>query len=250
MGGCPRNPGWIRGESRKGDNLIPIAALRLAMPVSVPFLPDAHAVATASLGLPSPTLAGLISRYVLENPWPLAILLGLIGAGLAWKWLREGERAYRDVAAGCLVAGGVILGLGLAITTSAERAKVVVRAFVTHAESGDIPSMLALLAERCTLHYGAPENPGLPREMWEPSIGLLRGRYAIDSNRITRLDAESDGGDAATVELACVTTVDLAPYPTPNAWWLRVAMQPDGAWRIERIAARRIGNSTPEPGAF
>lgn len=198
----------------------------------------------------TPTLAGLLSRYVLENPWPLAILLGLIGAGLGWKWLREGERAYRDVAAGCLAAAAIVLGLGLAITTSAERAKVVVRDFVAHAEAGDIDAMLGLLTDGCTLHYGAPENPGLPREMWEPSIGLLRGRYAIDSNRITRLDAESERGGAATVELACVTTVSLAPYPTPNAWWLRVAEQRDGSWRIERIAARRIGNSTPEPGSF
>jgi hypothetical protein len=207
-----------------------------------------------SLVLPAapytPTLAGLITKYIFENPWPLALLCLAVGGFLLWKWLREGDRAMRDIGGAAAAAGCVVLVLGYAITTNGERASRVVREFVTRAETGDTSGMLELLTPTCVLHYGAPENPGVPREMWEPAIGLLKGRYTIESNSVTRLDAESAGGDAATVELACVTSVDIAPYPTPSAWWLKVGAQSDGSWKIERIASRKIGGQVPTPGTF
>lgn len=204
-----------------------------------PFAPDAV-----------PTLAGMLTHYVFENPWPLALLCLVGGAVLARRALVEGERATMRAAIATFGGAALALILGYAVTTNGERASAVVSELMARAAAGNTAGMLELLTPGCVLHYGAPENPGVPREMWEPAIGLLRGRYTIERNTITRLDAESAGRAAATVELACVTSVSLAPYPTPNAWWLKVAEQQDGTWKIERIAARRIGSETPTPGTF
>ncbi len=205
----------------------------------VPFAPDVH-----------PTLAGMLTHYLFENPWPLAVLCVIAGVVLGRRALAEGERASGRAALAAFAGSALALALGFLITTNGERASAVVRELMARAEAGNTAGMLELLTPGCVLHYGAPENPGVPREMWEPAIGLLKGRYTIERNTITRLEAESAGRASATVELACVTSVSLAPYPTPNAWWLKVAEQSDGSWRIERIAARRIGSETPTPGTF
>ena len=197
-----------------------------------------------------PVLAGILSRYVLENPWPLAGLCLLVGSILAWKALREGHRPTLNVGAAIVAMGVVVIGLGASITTSAERAREVVANLVSRAETGDIGGMLDLMTPGCILHYGRPENPGFPRSEWEPSVGLLQGRYEIDQNTVTRLDAEGADGKAATVELACVTSISISPYPTPSAWWLRVAEQADGRWKIERIAFLRVGKQEATPGIF
>jgi hypothetical protein len=203
------------------------------------------------LPMPSaPLLAGLLSRYVLENPWPLTGLLVLLGAGLGWRALREGQRALLYGAIALLTAAAAVLSLGLAVTTSGERARDVVAQLVSRAEAGDTAGMLHLMTPGCLLHYGRPQNPGVRRPDWERTIGLLQGRYRIEENTVTRLDADSSDAKTATVELACLTTVSIAPYPTPSAWWLRVAEQPDGEWKIDRIAFLRVAKQEPTPGSF
>jgi hypothetical protein len=221
-----------------GEIVMPFAT-QLSVPASLPD-PD--------LLVPVPMSLGLVSKYVFENPWPVTGLCLAIGLILGWKALREGHRPTLQVAIAVAILGAIVAGLGLSITTSAERGRAVVSALVSRAESGDVSGMLALLTPECLLHYGRAENPGLPRPDWEQSIGLLQGRYRIESNSITRLEAQSAKGNGATVELSCLTTVSSAPYPTPSAWWMRVAEQPDGSWKIERIAFLRVGRQEPRPG--
>lgn len=196
------------------------------------------------------TAAGILSHYLLENPWPAAALGLLAGAILGWHALREGHRTALRVALACIATAFAVPVLALSVTTNAERGAAVVADLVRRAEAGDVSGMLALMTPGCLLHYGRPENPGTPRPDWEPTVGLLQGRYAIERNSVTRLDAESASGSAATVELACLTEVGIAPYPTPSVWWMRVAEQPDGAWRIERIACLKVGREAPTRGTF
>jgi hypothetical protein len=196
------------------------------------------------------TLAGILDRYLFENPWPLVVVLLVVAIALGWKGLTEGDAPKRNVA---LVLAGLAAAAGLAgslVTTAAEEARAVVERLVAHATSGDTAAMLAELSPNCLLHYGRPENPGVQRSVWEPSLGLLRGQYSIESNRITALSAESVSSTAATVELSNATVVSIFGAPMPNSWWFRVAKQPDGTWKIERIAALRIGRDAPTPGMF
>jgi hypothetical protein len=195
-------------------------------------------------------VAGTFSRYILENPWPLAIASFAIAGVLGWKALSEGERRFRDIALVAFGLGITVSLLGTLVTTAAERGKAVVAELVDRAERGDITGMLSLMTEDCLLHYGSPENVGRRRSDWESTIGFLRGTFTIDSNSITKLDAESDGRKAARVDLACLTNVSLSPYPVPSVWWIRVAEQPNGEWKIDRIAALKIGGNTPGPGSF
>lgn len=206
----------------------------------------------ALLDLQPPCLgvASAVEHYLLENPWPIAAALSLGALVVGWRALREGHRPTLFVAIGSLLAALVVIALGYGVTTNAERGTAVVSELVRRAERSDIPGMLELFTPQCLLHYGRPENPGRLRPDWERSIGLLQGRYTIESNTVTRLNGTSESGSAATIELACLTTVSAAPYPTPNVWWMRVAEQPDGVWRIERLACLRLGQQAPSAGAF
>ncbi|MDZ4756217.1 MAG: hypothetical protein SGJ11_17210 [Phycisphaerae bacterium] len=194
------------------------------------------------------TPASLTSQYIFENPWPLTGLLVLAGLIIGWKALTEGDRPKRNVAAALLAAGGVVAALGAYVTTSGEHARQTVKDFVLRAEAADIDGMLALMTDSCLLHYGAPENPGSPRQDWMHIIQALQGKYRIEENQITNLKAESVSGNAATVDLSCRTT--MSGFPTASSWWLRVSEQADGSWRIERIAALRLNGQRPNPGSF
>lgn len=207
-------------------------------------------MAFAHHALPSAGLASAFEHYLLENPWPAVVVATLAGLALGWRALREGHRPTLNVALGSLGLAVAVFVLSATVTTNAERGVAVVSELVRRAERADIQGMLALFTPQCLLHYGRPENPGTLRPDWESTIGLLEGRYEIESNTVTRLAGTSERGNAATVELACLTTVSAAPYPTPSVWWLRVAEQPDGEWRIERLACLRIGQQTPSPGSF
>ncbi|MFO0827424.1 MAG: hypothetical protein U0572_04670 [Phycisphaerales bacterium] len=194
--------------------------------------------------------SGLIDRYVLENPWPLGVVLAIAAAGFAWKALSSGERKARRIALACAVASAAVFIVGASVTTAAERAEAVVRELVARAERGESSRMLELFADRATMHYGRPENPGTDIDEIRAAAASLEGRYRITSNRITQLDGTSESATSATVLLTCFTDVSAGFGTTPNSWWLRVAQQPDGSWKIERLAFLKVAGRAADGGVW
>jgi hypothetical protein len=190
-------------------------------------------------------VTGLLERYILERPWITLAVLGVAALFLAWRGLGSGERRPLAAAAACAGAAALVLIASVLVTTPAERAAAVVRAFVTHAERGETDRMLELLAANATFHYGRPENPGLPSDEIRVMVRALEGRYRIEANTVTQLDATAESRTAATVLLTNRTSVAAGYDFVPNSWWLRVARQPDGEWRIERIAFLRVAGQDP-----
>lgn len=197
------------------------------------------------IALSTLAVTGLLERHVLERPWITLALLGGAALLLAWRGLGSGERRPLVAAGACAAAAVVVLLLSMLVTTPAERGAAVVRAFVTHAERGETDRMLDLLAPNATFHYGRPENPGLPNDEIRVMVRTLEGRYRIEANTVTQLDATAESRSAATVLLTNRTSVAAGYDFVPNSWWLRVARQPDGAWRIERIAFLRVAGQDP-----
>ena len=78
----------------------------------------------------------------------------------------------------------------------------------------------------------------------------LEGSYRIEANTITQLDAEGEAGDAATVLLTNRTSVAAGYEGVPNSWWLKVAAQKDGTWKIERIAFLKAAGQTGSPNLW
>jgi ketosteroid isomerase-like protein len=197
-----------------------------------------------------PLLASVVVHYVLENPWPLAALLAVAAGLLVHRARGTGERQPLFVALGLAGAAVVVVLLATVVTTRGERAEAIVREFVARAERADTSGMLSLLSDNATLHFGRPENPGVGRDEIRSMLSDLEGRYRIESNTITQLDATGEPGPAATVLLTNRTSVAAGYDGVPNSWWLRVGEQKDGSWKIERIAFLKAAGQPGSPGLW
>ena len=192
-----------------------------------------------------PDCMDLLTRYVLENPWPLAVLLLAVAAGLAWTGLQAVDRR-RVIAAGvvALTAAGV-MAAGKAVVTPGEHARGVVMAVVDAAVAADVGTAAAALADDVSLSLGSQNNPGFARDAIVRRLDGLAGRYRIQSNRITKLDAETVTPDRGVVQLACLTELKLGFGPVPTSWIIQVDRQSDGSWKISHVTWVKLATRTP-----
>ncbi|MCZ6543263.1 MAG: hypothetical protein O6768_06320, partial [Planctomycetota bacterium] len=147
--------------------------------------------------MPQPPHVGLITRYVLENPYPLALVLLALAGGLAWTAVRS-ERRDRLRAGGALAILGVaVLLLGAVVVTSGEHARRITRALVEAAVAADVSAAMQLFADEATLSFGRATNPGHATDEIHWRLERLDDQWRIESNRITMLRSYSESSDAA-----------------------------------------------------
>ena len=194
--------------------------------------------------MPNAPSTNLFTRFVLENPWPLGIVLLAIAVFIAWRGLREGMRNRVRIAVVLATLGGVVITAGSLVTTSGEHGKQVTRALVEAVVSEDLVGGLALFSDDAEMRAGSPQNPGVGIDVIQRQFSLLADRYTIESNSITRLRGYSISADEAEVRLACLTYVSA--IPNTSQWILRVRRMPEGQWRITRLTCVAINDQTPD----
>ncbi|MHC4217899.1 MAG: hypothetical protein ACYSU7_05520 [Planctomycetota bacterium] len=195
--------------------------------------------------MPEPPRVGLLTRYLLENPYPLGLLLLALAAGFAWTALRS-DNPQRLRKAGIMGAiGAAIMVTGVLIVTAGERARQVTMAVVDAAVAGDVAGAAAHFADDARLSFGSPTNPSLPRADIENRINQLDGRYRIQSNQVSMLRAYTETSDRATVHLACYTTLERGFGPAPTQWVLSVERQDDGSWKIAHVTWISLAGRAP-----
>ncbi len=187
----------------------------------------------------------LFTRYVLENPWPLGVLLLATAAGLAWTGLQAVDRRRLLAAAAVAVVGAAVMVAGKAIVTPGEHARGVVMEAVDAAVAADITTLAAAFADDSALSLGSPNNPGFSKDAITRRREGLTGRYRIKSNRVTKLDATTVTRDRGVVDLACVTEPALGFGPVPTSWIIQVDRQPDGSWKITHVTWVTLGMRAP-----
>jgi len=190
--------------------------------------------------MPDPPSVSLWTRYVLENPWPLGGVLLLIAVIAARSWLREGVGSRLRIAGAAAVIGSAVIGIGLLVTTSGERARGVTKQFVEAVTASKVTAAVALPSDDASFAFGSPTNPGYDIDYIITQVSQFADNYTITGNRITRLDGYTESSDRATVHLACVTEVEGGWAPTPSQWVLAVSRQDDGSWKIERLTCISI----------
>ena len=126
-------------------------------------------------------------------------------------------------------------------------AQVGTRRFGYAAAAGDAIGALAEISPEARLTFGAATNPAHSRAAIDQRIGRLDGRYAVDDNDITRLDAYSRGPDLAVVHLACRTTPAAGYGPVFTQWVLECERQADGSFQVTHIRWVRINGRSPAP---
>ncbi len=187
----------------------------------------------------------LFTRYVLENPWPLGVLLLAIAAGLAWTGLQAVDRR-RLLAAGVVaVVGAGVMVAGKAIVTPGEHARAVVMEVFDAAVAADITTVAAAFTDDSALSLGSPNNPGFSKDAIIRRLEGLTGRYRIKSSRVTKLDATTVTQDRGVVNFSCVTEPTLGFGPVPTSWIIQVDRQPDGTWKFSHVTWVTLGMRAP-----
>lgn len=195
--------------------------------------------------MPEPPSVGLITRYVLENPYPLGIGLLLLAAVLAWLALREGRVNRLTPPAVAAVLGIGVLAVGFSVTTAGEHGEAVTEQLVQAVEDNDLTGALALFDDSATFGFGSPDNPGLDMDFIRAAVDSA-SRYSITSNIIRMLDGYTVDGDTAIVHLGCLTEAGSYGY-TPSKWVLKIERRDDAEWRITRVTCISIANRSASP---
>jgi hypothetical protein len=191
----------------------------------------------------------MLTRWLFENPWPLAIALALVGAVLLVRWLGDRSRPLLAGGGVAIVLAVAALLVGGVVTTPGEHAEAVVRRLVGHAERAETDAAVALFAEGAVLNYGRRENPGTAIEDIRRALSALEGRHRIESNRVRRLAAVTLDEETGEVELSCSTTTSSSSQAVPTDWIVRVR-RIDGEWRIDRLTFERLFMNPPTPGVW
>lgn len=191
--------------------------------------------------MPDPPQTSVFTRWILENPWPVAILLAALAIVMAWTALRDGRMARLKIAIAPAVASLLVMAAGIFITTAGERGEAVVEDFVEAVVNEDVLGAPAMLSDDATMALGKTTNPGFDAEYVKRQLDQLMVRYDITSNRITRLRGYGLSADRAEVHLGCRTEVNEGWGPTPSQWVIEVKRQDDGQWKISRVTNISVG---------
>jgi hypothetical protein len=192
-----------------------------------------------------PPQDAIITRYFLENPWPLAIFLILAAFALLLVWNNRGEHRWGLISGACCLLAGLVFLLASLVTTSGEHARLLVKGMVQDAETSDVEGILAVIAPDATLHLESLRHPGRPFEQLEGSIRSLGGSNRITDNTITSLRAWTVTDDSALVQLGCRTTTESAWRPVPTRWVFKIEATPEGGWVVKRIAFASLAGRPP-----
>jgi hypothetical protein len=192
-----------------------------------------------------PTLPAspLFTRVFAEHPWTPVTFLLIVGAALAWYGAHN-ERAKLILAgvASLLLAAGM-LTLAYFVQSPGERAAEAVRHLVRCAEQADVSGVADCFTPDASIQYGSLTGTGEDMAEILRAANSLRDRHRIQSNSITHLQFATIDDDRAQVLLGCTTaTAGSAGFSVPTSWWMQLARQPDGTWRINRIAFLRYMN--------
>jgi len=195
--------------------------------------------------MPPEAETGTLTRWVLENPWPLSVgllVISLLTIGYAIQ--RDDRRPIRFA----LVLGVMavaILATGLMIETPGERAEASTRRLVAHAVDGEVDRMIDLLDARATLHLGRVENPGYPREELERNLDALRSGQRIEDNTISRIDSATGRDGSVWVDLGCFTRTAGSGGWVPSRWVIEWGPTPNDDLRIRSITLVNLAGRTP-----
>ena len=190
-----------------------------------------------------------MTRWIFENPWPLALLFMAVGAALLWRNRADGSRPLLLSGLVAILVGAATLLAGRLVTSPGEEAARVARELVARAEAADIDDAIALFSENAVLNYGRRENPGDAIAEIKSALRTLETRHRITSNRIRRLEARTLDGDTGEVELSCSTSTGSFEGAIPTDWIIRVRREGDG-WRIDRLTFETLFAKPPPPSVW
>ena len=195
--------------------------------------------------MPDPPSVGLVTRFLLENPYPVGLVVLAVAGGLLWTGLREGRRERMLVGLIGITVAAAVLTIGAVVVTSGERARKVTIELVEAAVAADVVDVMSHFGDEATFAFASPTNPGFPLDYIRQQAVRLESQVSIESNRITQLNAYSVSKDTAIVHLGCSTTVEQGYGPTPTQWVLQLQRNDQGDYKIVHVTWVSLAGNPP-----
>lgn len=187
----------------------------------------------APRALPSPPP---IEHYLLENPWPLVVVLAVAGV-TAFLRLRAAGKPRPGTLWGLtlfLAAGGVWT-LASWVQTGREAITRSTAALIGAAARADIPSLDALLSDQLSL-FRPGGGPGLGKT---ETIGRVQrdlgGPYRVREWAVLETQAMTDSASSGVAQVRVRVTLEAAGIPNISWWRIDWRKGADGAWRAVTI---------------
>lgn len=183
--------------------------------------------------LPNPPL---IEHYLLENPWPLVVVLA-VGAMIAFTRLRAAGKPRHGALWGLilLIAGAGVWTLASWVQTGREAIARSTSALIGAAARADIPSLDALLSENLSLFRpgggaGLGKTDTLDRVQRD-----LGGPYRVREWAVLETQAMTDSASSGVTQVRVRVTLEAAGIPNISWWKIDWRRGEDGAWRAVTI---------------
>ena len=195
--------------------------------------------------MPDPPSVGLVTRFLLENPYPVGLVVLAVAGGLLWTGLREGRRERLVIGLIGIAVAAAVLTIGAVVVTSGERARKVTIELVEAAVAANVVDVMSHFGDEATFAFASPTNPGFPLDYIRQQAVRLESQFSIESNRITQLKAYSVSKDSAIVHLGCSTTAAQGYGPTPTQWILQIERDDQGDYKIVHITWISLAGNPP-----
>lgn len=196
--------------------------------------------------MPPAPPTGVVTQYLFENPWPLALGLIAVGVTIGVTAARSGLTGRFRWAGLMILAGAAVIGVGMMVTTAAEHGRGAVRGFVEALVSGDRTGTHARLAGDVTLNLAQPTNPIIMEEAAiRERIDTFMSNYTVESNSIRMLDGYTQSPNIAIVHLGLFTDLDF-PGIVVTKWAMRVRREADDDWLIDRMTLVEVNTKKPQ----
>ena len=186
--------------------------------------------------------SSFITRFLFENPWPIAILLGLAAVVIGGTGLRDGVLSRVRLAGVLLVLGVAAVFVDRWVVTSGEHAEATVRELVDAMAAVDMVRVDALLASDCAVHRLSPTNPGQSIAPALREYERYVGRTAIEKCSITSLKRASVRDDVGEVQFA--VSVTTSQFGSFSAWHARVRRE-NGVWQVTDLTWLKLNGQDP-----
>jgi ketosteroid isomerase-like protein len=183
------------------------------------------------------------TRFVLEQPLPVAVVLVAIAGVLGFVARRDGNRRLLYAAGAALLLAVIVYVISQLVETSGEKAETLTKQFVRLAVAGDAVGTMALFSDDAVLTLVTPTSEAQSIALVRSGVEAVARRYMIDDNRITQLRGYTVDGDHAIVHMTCMT--EVAGTTAQTQWVLSVREQADGSWKVEKLTWVNVNRQRP-----
>jgi hypothetical protein len=183
----------------------------------------------------------MIEHLLLEQPWPLAVVFGIIGIGLFVIASRNAKPKLRYAGLGSFILATGVIALASFVTTDREEVTELTRQLV-HMTAPFRGAPLRAQFDDAAVFNGAEGDRWFQAAPGLIALELAIKKYGISEHSIRDIACETDSPGRASCWVRVHTNVGGQGVNTD--WLFTWRKQKDGQWRVMVIQGLKINGQT------